>query len=58
MKSHIIPAGITVAELQDKAKACARMAEAEKEPVASELREEAALYRKWIALLKGEMWTS
>jgi len=53
-----VPANISIAELEKKAAKCEQKAEREKEPLASGLKEEAKLYRAWIAALKGGRWTS
>ena len=54
----LVPAGATIEELQKKAAACEEKAEAEPEPEATQLREEAALYREWIAALNSRRWHS
>ena len=49
----IIPAGATIAELEKKATDCEEKAKRESEPEATKLREEALLYREWIATLRS-----
>jgi len=49
-----VPADSSIAELERKAAECEQKAEQEKEPLASQLKEEARLYRGWIAALKSK----
>jgi hypothetical protein len=58
MEQHFIAPDAVIAELQQKADACEKQAIEETGPVASELREEANLYRTWIALLRSGSWTA
>lgn len=53
-----VPADSSIAELKRKAAECEQKAEHEKEPLASQLKEEARMYRGWIAALKSKKWTS
>jgi hypothetical protein len=48
----------TIEELQEKAAACEEKAKGEPEPEATKLREEALLYREWIAVLSSGRWHS
>ena len=52
----LIPAGATIAEFEKKATDCEEKAEKEPEPEAARLREEALLYREWIAALRSGKW--
>jgi hypothetical protein len=52
----LIPAGATIAELEEKAKDCEEKAKKEAEPQATKLKEEALLYREWIAALRSGRW--
>jgi hypothetical protein len=54
----LIPAGATIAELERKAADCEEKAKQEAEPEARRLREEALLYREWIAALSSGKWHS
>ena len=54
----IIPAGATIAELEKKAADCEEKARQGAEPEAAKLREEALLYREWIATLSSGKWHS
>jgi hypothetical protein len=58
LKQHFIPRDATVAELERKAAECDKKAETEPEPRATQLREEAKLYREWVTSLRSERWTS
>jgi hypothetical protein len=58
MKQHFIPADATVADLERKAAESDQKAANEEEPLATELREEAKLYRGWAATLRAGQWTS
>jgi hypothetical protein len=58
MKNTFIPADVTLAELQKNAADCDQRAMQELEPLAAALREEAQLYREWIATLRSGKWTS
>jgi hypothetical protein len=58
MKQDVVPAGATIDELRQKATSCEEQAAEAAEPRASALREEAKLYRKWIALWRTGAWTS
>jgi hypothetical protein len=58
MKQHFIPPDATVADLERKAAECDQKAANEEEPLATELREEAKLYRGWAATLRAGQWTS
>lgn len=53
---RLVPAGATIEELQKKAAACGEKAKGEPEPEATKLREEALLYREWIAALSSGRW--
>ena len=53
MKQHFIPRDATVAELEQKAADAEQTAVKESEPHATELREEARLYREWVASLRS-----
>ncbi len=52
----LVPAGATIAELEKKATDCEERAKKEAEPEATKLREEALLYREWIAALRSGKW--
>jgi hypothetical protein len=54
----LAPAGATIEELQKKVTACEEKAKCEPEPEATKLREEALLYRGWIAALSSRRWHS
>ena len=56
--SHLVSPDATIAELELKATECERRAVEAQEPLASQLREEAAGYRKWIASLRSGRWTA
>jgi len=58
MNHTFIPADATLAELEKKAADCEQRATQEQEPLAIALREEAKLYREWIATLRSGWWTS
>ena len=58
MVMKIVPADATVAELEKKAAACEEKAKQEAQPEAARLREEALLYREWIAALQSGKWHS
>jgi hypothetical protein len=58
MKQHFLPRDATVAELEEKAADCEKKAANEPEPRATELREEAKLYREWATSLLSGRWTS
>lgn len=55
---RIIPAGATISELEKKAADCEYNAKRHAEPEATKLREEALLYREWIAVLRSGKWHS
>ena len=55
---NLIPPGATTAELEKKAADCEERAKGEAEPGATKLREEALLYREWIAVLRSGRWHS
>ncbi|MFB3815497.1 MAG: hypothetical protein ACE14L_15445 [Terriglobales bacterium] len=55
---NIIPANATIEDLEKKAAECERRAKEEKEPVATQLKEEAELCRAWVARLRTGLWTS
>ena len=50
---NLIPPGTTIAQLEKKAADCEEKAKGEAEPGATKLREEALLYREWIAILRS-----
>jgi hypothetical protein len=52
----LIPAGATIAELEKKAADCEAKAKQEAELEGTKLREEALLYREWIAALSSGKW--
>lgn len=54
----IVPAGATIAELKKKAADCEQRAQQAAEPEAAKLKEEALLYREWIAVLRSGKWHS
>jgi len=56
MRLVLVPAGATIAELEKKATDCDERAKKEAEPQAAKLREEALLYREWIAVLSSGKW--
>jgi hypothetical protein len=58
MEQQFIPRDATVAELERKAADAEEKASNESEPRATELREEAKLYRAWAASLRSGQWTS
>jgi hypothetical protein len=58
MTQHFIPRDATVDELEKKATGCEQQAAGEQGPRASELRDEAKLYRQWAATLRKGLWTS
>lgn len=49
----LIPADATIAEQRRRATDCEEKAKRKPEPEASKLREEALLYREWIAALRS-----
>jgi hypothetical protein len=55
---NIVPAGKTIAELEKKAEECENKAKQEVEPLASQLKQEASLFREWVKTLKSRKWTS
>ena len=55
---EIVPAGATIAELKKKAADCEEKAKQAAEPEAAKLKEEALLYREWIAVLRSATWHS
>jgi hypothetical protein len=55
---NFISAKPTIGELQQKAAQCEKQADAEQEPRATELRDEAQLYRAWITELRSGRWTA
>jgi len=55
---HFVSPDATIAELEMKASDCEQLAVRAKEPLATELREEAKRYRGWIAALRSGRWTS
>jgi hypothetical protein len=58
MKQHVIPPDATITELEAKAAECEKKSVNEPEPRATELREEAKLYRDWATSLRSGRWTS
>jgi hypothetical protein len=52
----LVPPDATIAELEKKAADCEEKAKQEAEPKATELGEEALLYREWIAALSSGKW--
>jgi hypothetical protein len=58
MAQHLIPRDATIAELERKAADAEEKSAKEPEPRATELREEAKLYREWVASLRSALWTS
>lgn len=52
----LVPVGATIAELEMKALECEEKAKKESEPETTKLREEALLYREWIAGLRPGKW--
>jgi hypothetical protein len=54
----IIPADATISELKKKVAECETKAKQAPEPEAAKLREEALLYREWIAALRSGKWHS
>jgi hypothetical protein len=58
MKQLFIPRDATVAEMERKAAVAEEKASKESEPRATELREEAKLYREWATSLRSGQWTS
>jgi len=58
MDRQFLPRDVTVADLEQKAAECEEKASSEKEPRATELRDEAILYRSWVAALRSGQWTS
>jgi hypothetical protein len=57
-KRDFIPAGATIAEVEEKAAKCEKQAAQELEPRATELREEAKVYRAWVKELRAGHWTA
>ena len=55
---RIIPAGATIAELKSKLADCEQKAKQAVGHEATKLKEEAQLYREWIALLRSGKWHS
>jgi hypothetical protein len=55
---HFVPPDATIAELERRAADCGQRAAKAEEPQAAELRQEAMLYRGWIAALRLGCWTS
>jgi hypothetical protein len=55
---HFVSPDATMAELEMKASDCEGRAANAEGPLASQLREEAKLYREWIAALRSGRWTS
>lgn len=52
-----VPAEATIAELEQKAAECERLAQVEPSAAASaKLRDEAKSYREWAARLRSGMW--
>jgi hypothetical protein len=58
MKQHFIPRDPAVAELERKAANAEEQSAKQAEPRATELLEEAKLYREWAASLRSGLWTS
>ena len=58
MVVKIVPDDASIAELKKQAAECEQKATKEREPVATRLREKAALCREWIAVLKTGKWMS
>jgi hypothetical protein len=58
MRSDFIPPDATIAELERKAADCEQKAAKTEDPQAAELREEAKLYREWVAALRSGRWTA
>jgi hypothetical protein len=54
----IMPSGGTISDLKKKATECEEKAKQASEPEAAKLREEALLYREWIAVLRSGKWHS
>ena len=54
----LVPARATIEELQKKAAPCEEKSKCEPEPEATKLRDEALLYREWIAALSSGRWHS
>ena len=52
----LIPPDATIAELEKKATDCEEKAKKKAEPEAAKLKEEALLYREWIAALRSGKW--
>ena len=52
----LVPADATIEELEKKATDCEEKAKKDAEPEATKLREEALLYREWIAALRSGKW--
>ena len=57
-KQHFIPRDATLADLEKKAADPELKAANESEPRATELRDEAKLYREWAQSLRFGRWTS
>jgi hypothetical protein len=58
MIQRIIPSGATISELKKKAADCEEKAKQVPESEAGRLREEALLFRDWIAALQSRKWHS
>ena len=58
MKQHFIPRNAAVAELERKAAEAEEKAANEPEPRATELPEDAKVYREWATSLRLGQWTS
>jgi hypothetical protein len=54
----VIPADVTIAELEKEAGDYEEKAKTESDPTATRLLEKAKLCREWIAVLKSGKWTS
>jgi len=52
----LVPAGATIAELEEKAADCEEKAKKEAELQATKLREQALLCREWITALRSGNW--
>jgi len=58
VQQHFVSPKAAIDELEKKAKDCESRAQQESEPKASELLEEAKLYRTWIAAIRSGHWTA
>ena len=58
MRCDFIPPDATIAELEKKAADYEQKATEAMEVQAAELRQEAKIYREWIAALRSGRWTS